>query len=451
MIGYSTIITSAIGSMAGRFITISIYQNDNEKAKSYFNTVFVCNLFLSIIFSIVTIIIVLNISFILNVPEYLKKDVQWLFAFMCLSMLLTLSTSILGIGTFTKNRIDLNSSRTALTNIIRVSLILLLFWLYKPSIIYMSLSAVGANLFYVYYNIKFKKKLLPEININPKKYFSYPALKEMLSSGIWNSINQLSNALLNQLDLLITNIFIGVAITGDYSIAKMVPILILNFLAMLSSTFIPHFNILFAQNKMQELLFEIKKSMQIIGLLISIPIGFLLIYSDCFFKLWVPQENATFLYWLSFITMLPMILGGSINPIFGIFTVTNKLKIPSLVLLIAGLLNTTIIYILLKTTSLGIWAIPLTGAIQSILRNSIFTPVYGALCLKQKWHIFFPTMLKTIFEMLVVIILCLITKQYVEITTWSHFIEIFLLVSILSLIINTFLSLIHISEPTRPY
>ena len=42
-------------------------------------------------------------------------------------------------------------------------------------------------------------KLLPEIKVDYRK-FSITAMKEMLSSGIWNSFNQASNILLTSLD-----------------------------------------------------------------------------------------------------------------------------------------------------------------------------------------------------------------------------------------------------------
>ena len=45
-------------------------------------------------------------------------------------------------------------------------------------------------------------KLLPEIKVDYRK-FSITAMKEMLSSGIWNSFNQASNILLTSLDLLV--------------------------------------------------------------------------------------------------------------------------------------------------------------------------------------------------------------------------------------------------------
>lgn len=441
LIGYSAIITTAVGSMAGRFITMQIYGNNIEAANCYFNTVWIANIALSIIFSFLFLLGIIYISDILTIPEYLILDVQWLFAFTAISMILSLMSGLFGLGTFIKNRLDIQASRAVVSNLVRIICILFLFWVFKPSIVYMSLSALIAGIVNTYFNLSLKKQLLPELHLNPYKYFKWKYLKDTLNSGIWNSVNQLSNVLLQQFDLLITNIFIGASATGDYSIAKTAPILILNLLAMLSSTFVPQFNIFYAQGDNINLIKNIKKAMLIISLLIGIPIGFLLIYSDDFYRLWVPGEDSKILYWLTFITVLPMICGGSVSPIFGIFSVTNKLKVPSLVLLFSGILNTLVILYLLKTTDLGIWAIPIVGAIQGVIRNTLFTTMYGAYCLNQKLSTFYPTLLKGIIGMCVVVSIGSIIKSLVVITNWFDFFIVLLIVTIISLIINVYIIL----------
>lgn len=436
MIGYTSIITTAVGSMAGRFITMRLYKGDYEGASYYFNSVFLANIVLSAIFTVLSIITICYLPFILNIPDHLLIDVKWLFAFTVLSMLLGLSTGILACGCYIKNKIDVSVSRSLVQNGVRVGLILLLFTFLKPSIVYLSLSAFIAALLGVYYNFKFKRQFLPEIPIKPKKYFSWSKLKEVTFSGIWNSVNQLSNLLLYQLDLLITNIFISAAATGEYSLAKMMPSLVLSFLASLSGSFYPKFNILYAEGKITELNALVKKSMKIVGLFVSIAIGILIVYSDAFYSLWVPNEDANNLHWLTVVTVAPMIFGGSVNPVFGLFATTNKLRIPSLVLLGAGILNTLVVFILLKTTNLGIWAIALTGAVQGGMRNALFTPIYGARCIGQKWNALFPTMFKAICGLGIVVGVGYVAKTFMPTGNWVSLITTMGFVSIVAATLN---------------
>ena len=441
MIGYTSIITTAVGSMAGRFITMRIYKDDMEDANKFLNAMWVSNLVLSIIFTMLSIVLVVFIDDILTVPEYLLSDVRWLFGLGVFSMVLGLLTGYLSIPTYVRNRVDLSSSRNVMTNVIRIGSIFALFAIFRPSIVFMSLSALIASIAGIIFNYNFKKRLLPELTIAPKKYFDLSYVKILTNSGVWNSVSQLSNTLLYQLDLFITNIFISASVTGDYAIAKTAPNLILQLLAMLSGTFVAHFNILYAKGQIDEVIAETRKSMVIVGMLIGLPIGFLAIFSDCFYSLWVPGQDTTMLYWLTVFTVVPMVLGGSINPIFGLFSTTNKLRIPSLVVLGAGIIQVIVIVILLKTTSLGIWAIVLTSMVQSVLRNSIFTPMYGAHVLGKSVFTFYPTMLRGIAGVFVVILLGFGYKYLFSIDSWLSFFIAGLIVCSFALLINSYVML----------
>lgn len=438
IIGYSEIISAAIGSMAGRFITMKIYRNDIEGANVYFTSVWVANLFLSAFFTILAAIGIIYLDKFLSIPQILLNDVRWLFGLVSASMIIGLTTGLLGLPTYIKNRVDLSSARNVISNIARVAVITALFVFFKPSIKYIGFAALAAVMTSFFLNLRLKQKLLPELKINPPRYYRKSAVFELTKSGVWNSVNQLSNVLLYQLDLLITNVFIGVAVAGDYSIAKVMPGFILSFLAMLSGTFVPHFNILHAKGEKKEMIQEIKKSMIVVSMIIALPIGFLLAYGDVFFNLWVPGQNISLLYKMTIITLLPMILGGSVNPIFGVFTTTNKLKIPSLVLLFCGIAQTIITVLLLKFTSLGIWAIIIVAAIQSGLRNGLFTPMYGAASLEQPLWVFYPTVLKGIVAMSIVAVIGLFLKSLFLTQSWLSFTIAGIITCLIASIINLF-------------
>lgn len=441
MIGYSVIITSAVGSMAGRFITMRIYKNDIEDANRYLNAMWVSNLVLSVFFTLLSIVLIVFLDSILTIPTYLLSDVRWLFGLGIFSMILGLLTGYLTIPTYVRNRVDLSSVSNAVVSIVRLLALLILFYIFTPTIVFMSLSALLAAIVGVVINSQFKKKLLPELIIAPKLYYDFSYVRSLIGSGIWNSVNQLSNALLYQLDLFITNIFISASVTGDYAIAKTAPALVLQLLAVLSSTFVSHFNVLYAKGEINQVISEARKSMVIVGMLIGLPIGFLAVYSDVFYDLWVPGQDSRFLYLLTLFSILPMVLGGSINPIFGLFTTTNKLKLPSLVVLFSGILQIVVIVILLKTTSLGIWAIVLTSLIQSVIRNSLFTPVYGAYVLGKKWNTFYPTLFRGIAGVCVVIGVGIGYRKIFAVESWCSFFIAGVFVCGLAFWVNTYVML----------
>ena len=441
LIGYTSVITTAVGGMAARFITVKIYKDDYESAAYYFNSVLVANWILSLFFTIVSVICVVYLPYILTIPDELVPEIKVLFAFACATMVIGLASGILGVGTFIKNRLDASASRSVITNIIRVGFILLFFAILRPSIIYMTLSAFLAGLVGVYYNFKFKKDFLPELQIRPLKYFRLSYLKELIGSSIWNSVDQLSFLLLTQLDLVITNLFIGVTEAADYSIAKMMPTMLQTLLGVLVSVFVPQFTILYAQNKHRELIKEINKSIKIMGIATTIPIGLLIIYGEDFFRLWIGSQYSDNITLLSILTLIPMIISSCINTLFNVYTVTNNLKIPAIVLLFNGLFNVGLYCALIKYTELGILAIPIVSMITLIIKNLTFTPMYAAKCLNEPLFIFHKDILLGCSSCMIVMLLGFSCKHILPSDTWGTLILSGVIVASLSLIASIFIYL----------
>ena len=285
----------------------------------------------------------------------------------------------------------------------------MLFIFFDPKIYFITATNLIVTIFTVISNIKFTKELLPEVKISIDK-FNKNAVKTLLSSGVWNSINQLSNILLNQLDLIIINVFVGSVAAGQYSIVKIIPSFILTFISMITSIFIPKFMILYA-NKKEELLSEsIDTSIKILAIIISLPIGFLIVFGSTFFKLWVPGENNQLLNILSQLTLIPLLFTGCGNMIFNIFTITNKLKIPALVMVGSGIIKTIFIYIVLKVTKLEIFTVPIVSAIVNIVMYLTFIPIYASKCVNITKDIFYKGIYVCISCTMIMSLVCLIVR-----------------------------------------
>ncbi|MBP3838272.1 MAG: oligosaccharide flippase family protein [Prevotella sp.] len=422
MIGYTGIITASIGSMIGRYITMSYYGDDIEGAKGYFNSAMTAYIGLSAIFCIIGIFILIFIDNILTIPNGLTKQVQILFALSLLGYCINLCIGLLGIGTYVKNRLDLNSMVNLIKNIVYVIMLFVLFALFQPTIVYISIASFISVLVGVGFNTHFKMKFLPEITFQPKKYFSWKKIKTVLNSGIWMSINSLSSILTTTIDLFLTNMFISAAVTADFSISKTIPTFITTLSFFLFTSFTANFNILYAKKKYGELLHEIKKAMVIISFIISIPIGYFMVNSDYFFQLWVPSAYTPDMVWLSLIALVLSATGYSTNALYGVYTITDKRKIPTLVLLATGIANMTLVFCLLKFTNMGVYAIAISSAITLGLRNVIFTPIYGAKCLELRFMTFYPLVLKGFAGIAIVVIIGLIARQFMNHITWFTFI-----------------------------
>ena len=68
---------------------------------------------------------------------------------------------------------------------------------------------------------------------------------------------------------------------------------------------------------------------------------------------------------------------------------TSKVRLPALVTAGIGVASVGIVFLLLNTTNLGIFAVAGVSPIFLILRNLIFVPIYTASNLKLPWYTFY--------------------------------------------------------------
>ena len=78
-ITYATLVTIALNSMSGRFITIAIHKNNYDLANKYYNAVFGGNLIITIILFLPSIFFIAKLENIINIPIDLIVDVKILF------------------------------------------------------------------------------------------------------------------------------------------------------------------------------------------------------------------------------------------------------------------------------------------------------------------------------------------------------------------------------------
>jgi O-antigen/teichoic acid export membrane protein len=231
--------------------------------------------------------------------------------------------------------------------LLRILLLFLLYYFLPPFAFYLAFTFLFANAYVIFFNIYYKNKFLPNLFLS-LKYFDINSIIEVLKSGFWNVIIRLGQFLLDGFDLFISNWFLGPSLMGLLALSKSIPTTILSLIGFVVYAFIPDFTYLYAQNKINDFKYSIKRSIKILGLIINIPIALLFVYGRDFYKLWLPESDFESIYLLSSISLLTLVISGSLNPIYGVFTVTNRLKINSLAVIISGLIGFAFSLILLN-------------------------------------------------------------------------------------------------------
>lgn len=310
-------------------------------------------------------------------------------------MLIGLVNSVFSVCTFAVNRQDIEAYRSILSNILRIVIIFLLFYFFIPKLYFLGISSVVSAIYLALANYYLTRKFLPEMKLSIKD-FNRMAIKEITSSGVWNSINSLSVVLMTQLDLFLANIYTSPKDMGLFSLSKVVPNFMELLIGVVTTVFVPKLVILFGRNDKNGLLREIRFSMKILSIVVVIPICLLFVFGDIFMQIWVPGQNIELLHKLSNMALFRIFAYGIVATIYPVYTVVNKLKIPALVWLVVGIIEVITIIFVFKHTSLGIFSIPIVSMSTAFLRNFLFTPYYAAKCLDIKKNTFFINLLKNI-------------------------------------------------------
>lgn len=442
-ITYAGLTTVALNSMASRFISIAVHKNDTQQANRYYTAVFYGNCFLAAILAVAAVFVIAWLDRLINIPAGLLLDVKLLFTFLFSNFLLSTIFTVQGISPFVRNRLYLDNIAKMVSETVRVSFILFLFILLKPKVSYMGVTALIATSALIVLRVNYKRQLLPDIHVK-RDFFDWKALRELLSSGIWNTVVSGGWMLLTSVDLLIANLFIGPVGMGALALAKTIPNLLQHLITTLSSVFAPQFTILYAKGDMENLTKEIKRSMKITGVLLTIPFACVITFGNEFFCLWVPSQDSALLNSLSVISCLGCIHLCGVHPVNNIFTITNKLKGQSLLVLASGALSIGIIYTFFQIESIpvnGLYIIVSASIIINFMRDMLFTLPFSAKAIGLKWSTFFPQAFYSIFSSILLIGIGYGMKQLFAADNWIKLMISVITLSIFGLTMNVMILL----------
>ena len=420
---YAGIITTALNSMSSRYITISLEKKDIREANTYFNSVLFGNLFISLAFLVVSAVFCLFIDQVLDIPGNLLYDVRLLFIFILFSLVINVSSAVFQVTAFALNRFDKLAFINIISNVLKLGAIILLFYFFTPRIYFLGVTTAATALYMLVANYRLTKNLLPEVRID-WSLFSKSALYVIVGSGIWNSVMALSNVINTQLDLLIANHFFGASGMGFLSLTKFIPNAIYILLGIIVPIFLPEMLKAYANNDMTKLKKTLDLSFKAIFLVVLVPLSVFFVYGEVFFKLWLPTQDAHALHILSVITLVPFIVHGTIETVYHVFVITNKLRMASFWGIFISIFNFVLVILLCKYSNLGVYAIPVGALVSGVLSHLTFTPLYAAYCLQENRWFFFKKIVRGLAGFALLIALCYGWKQLdlFEVDTWLLFI-----------------------------
>lgn len=434
-ITYISLLTIAVSSMTSRFVTVSMQEDNLDKAKKYYSSAFVGNLLVLAFILIPSVLIILNLQQLLDIPKHLVTDVKILFTILIFNFMINNLFANLSLTYFCKDKIYIQNIVTLIGYLLRLISIFILFVKFKPKVYFIAIAFLIVIVYTQFVNLLLKRKIMPEVTFSFKNFNKY-YMFELIKSGIWNSITTLGVILLTGLDLLIANIYLGSFEMGILALVKTITNTISTLNNQINQIFYPKNTILFAKNKIEELVIEIKNEINILSVLNAIPVSILLAFGRDFFALWQSSQDSLELYTLCCLTISSYVFLGGADSIWSIFTVTNKLKTNSILIVFSGILNVIIVVILEKFTNLGIYAIAGVSPLIAIIRHLFYTIPISAKYLSKKRTTFLSQVLISFTNVSVLFAIGICLKRLIAISSWSTLFFNSIILAIIGILIN---------------
>lgn len=415
---YANIIMTALNSYAARYMTVAYVQDKKDDYQKYYSTVFLADLFLGGIIFIIGLVCIFKLEVILNIPQNLIGSVKLLFLLTFMTFYITTISTVFFATGYVKDKLDVINSIKGWSYIVEIAILIFSFFILQPKVWYVGVGTLAAALVLFIGSYIFTKKAIPESKIKISK-FSNNALKKLVMGGVWNSVNSMGNALNSGLDLLISDLLLSAVSMGQVSIAKTINNMLYTIYSTIAQPFQPTFLREYSENNKKVLIKELKYSMKVCGVLTNIVFAGFCTLGVAFYQLWIPTQDIHLVYRLTVLAMLPCITEGCMYPLYYVYTLTVKNKIPCFITIIGGVLNVVSMYILLKYTRIGVYAIVITTAVIMNFINMVTNPIYICKCLKVKITTFYPNILKNILCCVFAVIAMKVSLYFSpQINTW---------------------------------
>ena len=369
---YVILVTVVLTASAGRFVSLSYFEDKLLESNQYYSTSFFGLLLISIIVFIVFYIFSFYLDGYFNFPIKYFAEVKTFFVLSVLALLFSSLMSIFNVPVFIKHSFYLNDlvsiiSKTSL-------LILVYFFIENITLVWFGFSLLISSFISLSISYLISIKLISGLRINIK-YFSLPKLKEMGVMGLNAFINSLGIILYTSSDIIIVNILLGSFESGRYGIAVQCGIVVSLLGGSVTRLLAPVLVQLIAQNKKDEIVDNIVRFTKLITVFSGYPFVVLVVFSKPILTFWLGEsfENMSLLL---ICVVSNQLLHQSTALSFTYFNMRNKLKIPAIMTFITGILNVIFSVLIVKHTDLGVYGVALGTTISILFKTIIFNVVY---------------------------------------------------------------------------
>lgn len=427
--GYMLVLTNSINAAVSRYIMLSLSNGDHDEANAYFNTSLFGSIFVIIFLLPVIVAVTFYLEAIVKLPPGQMQQARLLFLFVAFAFLMNTLRTPFGVSTYYMNRFDLRTFLNATDRIISISLVVLLFSVLTPQIWMVGLGLVLGMAVICVGDFVCWRRLTPSLNISPS-FFLCSKLRALTSTGVWVSVDSIGVILFLGIDLMVVNHMFGPESGGRYAAVLQWSMLLRSIATVIAAVFGPKVMHLYAKNEIDSLISYMKSAVKCLGLLIALPIGLISGLSAPLLATWLGPDFVD-LAGLMMVLTIHLGINLAVIPLFRVNIATNRMRIPSLVVLCMGIGNLALAILLAGPVGWGLYGVAAAGAISLSAKNILFTPAYAARVLGQKYHIFIREIAQVTFCVIIISVLAKVSAMTIDLAGWWRLITFGILLSAL--------------------
>lgn len=376
---YVSIITANLSGAVNRFLVVELQKKNGSP-----NVIFNSSLSLYVALVLIQIpIFYFGIRYadrLFTIPSELRTDALLLLGWSAGGFLLSLISGVFGVSLYSKNRLDISSTIHLARLLLRLALIVVLFSVWGPKLRYIGYIDFMLNVLMTMCSIYYWRKFTPELFISPRQV-DWKILSPVFGMSVWTIINQLGALLYLRSDIWIINRFISPVIAGQYAAILVAANFIRQLGLLFSGQFGPVSMSYWAKGEMIEMRRLLVLSVKVLSVGLALPAAFMCIYGDRVLGLWLGPDFAKFSL-LLVVLCIHLPINASVFPLFQLQTASNSVQVPALVTFTMGIVNVAVSYWLGVRLGMGALGVALATAMVLVLKNTLFTPLYGAYILE---------------------------------------------------------------------
>ena len=372
---YITLISDSLSSTVSRYLSIDMH-TDLGSAQRTFNTAVFG--FTAIVLCIIPVILIVSVlaPSVFDISTNTAISVQLLFVFILGAVLISVWSNNFITVMYAKNRIDLMNTVKITQVALQIVLILVFFSFVSDSVGFVGLAYLLAAVVYAVFGYLMARHVCPDLRVR-RGMFDKTRFREIATVGGWGLVNSLGNLLFIQASLLIVNLLMGAEQGGYFGTIVTLISAVSALVDTLASIFAPIIYQLYSEGRVEKMNEVACMAVKTVGLVMSMPIAFLCIFSVQVLTLWIGSDYA-FLSDVVWATMFVMIGIGAISPAYPLTMVHLKIKVPGLITFAFGMLNVILAVMVVEFTDLGLMGVGLMWSATMFVKNCIVNPWYIA-------------------------------------------------------------------------